>query len=163
MNNIIGFDLDGVVLKPPVPFYDWIKNIDFNFFVSRLRKKDFFKKFFYGGIKVNQQIGDLLNGLKKKGYKIIAISGHSADCEVEVLDCLKTNEIFFNDLHLCPNGNSHKEFKLEKIKETKCSFYIEDRWDIVDFLRKKLGGDCYIIHYHKRRSVAEELKILFNI
>ncbi|MEA2113390.1 MAG: hypothetical protein U9P63_01900 [Patescibacteria group bacterium] len=31
MNNTIGFDLDGVVFNPPVPFYGWIKNIDFNF------------------------------------------------------------------------------------------------------------------------------------
>lgn len=162
MSNIIGFDLDGVVFKPPIPFYGLIKDIDFNFLVSSLRKKDFFKKFFYGGLKVDKRVKELLENLKKKGYKIVAISGHSAECKTELVDCLNKHKIFFHDIYLCPNGDSHKKFKLEKIRETNCVFYVEDRWDIVNFLREKIGGACYIIHYH-RRSVVEELSILFNI
>ncbi|MBU4030619.1 hypothetical protein KJ756_00390 [Patescibacteria group bacterium] len=163
MSNVIGFDLDGVVFRPPVPFYGLIKGIDFNFLVRRLRGKDAFRKFFYDGIKVNRQIKRLLENLEEKGYKIVAISGHSADCEAEVSGCLKRNKIFFNDLYLCPNGRSHKRFKLEKIQETNCLFYVEDRLDIVDFLRKKVGGICHILHYHKKHSVIEELNVLLNL
>jgi len=161
--NIIGFDLDGVVFRPPVPFYGLIKGIDFNFLVSKLKGKNAFRKFFYDGMKINSQIKELLKNLKKKGYKIVAISGHSAECEADVVNCLNRNKIFFHSLYLCPNGDSHKKFKLEKIKETNCAFYVEDRWDIVDFLRKKAGDICHIIHYHKRQSVIEELDALLNL
>lgn len=163
MNNIIGFDLDGVVFKPQVSFYGLIKGINFNFLMSKLKREDVFKEFFHRGIEINNQIKKLLKGLKKNGYKTVAISGHSVDYKAEVADCLKINKIFFNDLHLCPGGNSHKKFKLEKIKETNCVFYIEDKWDIVSFLRKKLGNDCYVIHYREGHSIVNELNILFNI
>ena len=162
MSNVIGFDLDGVVFSPPVPFYNLIKRIDFNFLVRRLKGRDAFRKFFYDSIKVNRQIKRLLENLEKKGYKIVAISGRSADCEADVTNCLNKNKIFFHDLYLCPNSN-HKKFKLKKIRETNCSFYVEDRWDIVSFLRKRLNSDCCVIHYHERHSVADELRILFNI
>ncbi len=163
MSNVIGFDLDGVVFSPPVPFYELIKDIDLNFLVKKLKKKDVFKKLFYGGIKVNGQIKELLENLRERGYKIVIISGHPEECKTELITCLNKHKIFFHDMHLCPDGDSHKEFKLEKIKETNCSFYIEDRWDIVDFLRGKIGSACYIIHYHERYSIINELKILFNI
>ena len=160
---IVGFDLDGVVFNPPLPFYRWVKKINLDFFVYRFRKIAAAKKTFYRLIRVNQPISRIMNQLAENGHKIIIISGHAIECLEEVSNCLKENRIPFNGLSLRPDGNEYSQFKLEEIIKARCSVYIEDRKDIVYFLRRELNDFCQIVHFRNDPTSFIELEKIIQI
>jgi hypothetical protein len=128
---IVGFDLDGVIFNPPLPFYGLIKKINLDFLMYRLKKIGVIKNAFYSTIKVNRGVANILNQLAVYGHRVVIISGHSDECVREVDECLKKNRVPFNGLHLFSEErhksySQFKLFKLEKIIEAACNFYVED-------------------------------------
>jgi FMN phosphatase YigB (HAD superfamily) len=158
---IVGFDLDGVIFNPPLPFYGLIKKINLDFLMYRFRKIVTVKNAFYSFIRVNQSMVKFLNQLNERGYGIVIISGHSNECMEEVNACLRNSGVPFNGLCLFEEKyKSYFQFKLEKIIEAACNFYVEDRLDIVQFLRQRLGDACQIVHYRNKKSLFELKQIL---
>jgi len=163
---IIGFDLDGVIFNPPVPFYGLIKKNNLDFLLHRFRKVATIRNIFYSFIRINQDMVKFLNQLAEGGHRIVIISGHSNEYTEEVSACLRNNGVPFNELCLFSEEYrshsqfSYSQFKLEKIVEERCNLYVEDRLDIVRFLREHLGGICRVIHYRNHRSLIELKQIL---
>ncbi len=145
--RIIGFDLDGVVFLPPTPFYDVVKRIHLDFFVHRLKRFSFIKNSFYNRIKINPVMAEFIGWLADAGHKIVIISGHSDTCLDKIRECLRSNQIYFDELFLRPDGQDYKEFKLEGVVGEKCDIYFEDRKDVVSFLKSRLDNGCQVIHY----------------
>lgn len=158
--KIFGFDLDGVFFVSPIPFYGILKNLDLNPLIKRLKRIAFLKNKFYQSIRIDKEMVVLANQIKQARHKIMIISGHSLGCREEVFNCLKRGKIPFDALHLCPDGHSHKSFKLSKIRETCVDFYVEDRLSIVNFLDENLKGTCKIFHYKDPHSLLELTKTL---
>ncbi len=157
--NIIGIDLDGVIFD--FPFLGFFKRINLDYFIYRvLRKVVILKKAFYRLIKADARIIEILERLAEGGWnKIVIISGHSEECLEEVEGCLRQGKVPFDKLCLCPKGEKLFQFKLKKIIEERCDFYIEDQKRVVRFLRERLKR-CQVIHYKNHQSLFELKKLL---
>jgi uncharacterized HAD superfamily protein len=151
---IVGFDLDGVIFKPVLPLYGMVKRTNLDFLIYRLKKINFVKNYFYKSIKINQPLLKILKQLIKR-HEIIIISGHSDRCVEDVKNCLLKNRVPFNKIYLRFDGEEYFNFKVEKVIETGCNFYVEDRLGIVKLLRQRLNGACRIIHYKNSSSIKE--------
>jgi hypothetical protein len=152
---IFGSDLDGVIFIPPLPFYGLFKRVNFDYFLYRLRRKQTLRNAFYSLIRVDGRVVEILRQVVAQEHEVVIISGHSSECMKEVSVCLKRYNVPFNKLCLCPDGQSYPKFKLDKITELGCNIYLEDRADIVWFLRQHLDGICQIIHYKNHRSLFQ--------
>ena len=157
---VVGFDLDGVIFKPVLPFYGLIKKFNLDFLVYKLRRITSIKNTFYHSIKINRSVAQILKQLESY-HKIVIISGHSEKYREEVRNCLLKNGISFDALLLRPDKSDYFNFKLKKVIETKCDFYIDDRKDLVNYLQRRLNGICRIIYY-KNSSSLTELNLLIT-
>ncbi|MAF20437.1 MAG: hypothetical protein CMI55_02020 [Parcubacteria group bacterium] len=160
--KIYGFDLDGVIFVSPMPFYGALKNLNLDPLFRRLREITFLKDKFYQSIRINEEILALINQIKQAKNRIVIISGHLLECRDEVSNCLRKGGVPFDSLYLCPDGQSHKRFKLAKIRQMDVDVYVEDRLTIVRFLQKYLEEKCQIIYYKGHRSLTQLEKIISN-
>jgi len=155
---IIAFDLDGVVFKSP--FLGFFKRINLDYFIyQNLKRVSILKKIFYQLTRANIKMVEILERLAESGRnKIVIISSHSQECREEVVNCLKKNGVPFDKLHLHLKGDPFK-FKLRKIVEERCDFYIEDQKKVVRFLRENLKR-CQVVHYRNHQPLFELKKLL---
>lgn len=146
---IIGIDLDGVIFNSRAPrlIFFLSKKINLSLLFSFFSRINFFRKNFYNrAIEVNQNMAWVMRKCKNKGWRVVIISGHPSSGRKEIKSWLKKYNIPYDKLCLSPNGRKPKRFKWRKILEYGCDFFIDDNWDIVKYLRKKLRHIC-IVYY----------------
>lgn len=142
----VGFDLDGVLLYNPAriarPVIVFIKKIFF--------KKEV-NKFHYPQTKIQKLIwlmfhkvvfgpalgyGELKKLIKSKKIKAYIITGRNESLINDFNHWLKKLEAnkYFSDCYFNDKNEQPYLFKEKMIKKLKLDLYIEDNWDIVDYL-----------------------------
>jgi FMN phosphatase YigB (HAD superfamily) len=144
---VCGIDIDGVLAE--FPFHRPCERLKLDyFFAYYLRRFRLLNLAFYKLLKVNHKMAEILRKADEYGHKIVAITGHIVSNEKLLKGFLKDNEIPVHELHpMHPiHHRSYFQFKLDKIIETECNLYIEDRADLVKFLATNQAR-CRIIHF----------------
>lgn len=176
----VGFDLDGVILYNPARifrplialtkslFFDHKKPLHFYYPKSKMEK--FFWRFFHlssifpsPGL---DQLEKLINDKKIKAYLITArysFLKKDLDFWIKKLKLKK----YFSGIYYNQKDEQPHLFKEKMIKKLKLDIFVEDNWDIVDYLNKKLNKNSKIfwiynlldrkINYHYKFPVLSQV------
>lgn len=103
---------------------------------------------------VNEPVANLLDTLFNSGKKIIIFTGRDGVCLEETKQWLTRNRIWFHDIFIRPEGNCEKDSIIkERLFEENirgkyyCDFVVDDRDQVVEMWRKKLGLTCLQVDY----------------
>jgi len=103
---------------------------------------------------LNYPVAKLVEIMNRYGHKIILCSGRDESCRDETIKWLKYYQIKYDHLFMRPEKDNRKDSIIkEEIynKHIKDKFYIEfvldDRDQVVDLWRKKLGLPCFQVNY----------------
>jgi len=152
----IGFDLDGVILYNPVRIFrkiitDFLKPLRKKIIHKSVNQKEIFYipkttiiKFIWillhkTSFMINPGYKDLKRLAKNKKIKLYLITGRYSFLKKDLYRWLKRinskkvfNEVFFNK-----KDNQPHFFKKKMIEKLKLDYYVEDNWDIVNYLNNK--------------------------
>jgi len=137
----LALDFDGVIRKWPYPVQKYADFLSPNdilvraklFFLRKLLSKIFMHYF------PTIIDGELIEGIKRKWKgRIIIVTGRYTPEEVEevrkrVLPYLKVDKIYFRE----NPGEYEEKFKERILKLEKVDYFIEDRYFVVNYLRRK--------------------------
>lgn len=103
---------------------------------------------------VNEPIAKLADCLFNSGKKIIIFTGRDGVCLEETKQFLLKNRIWFHDIFIRPAGNGEKDSIIkERLFEENirgkyyCDFVVDDRDQVVEMWRNKLGLTCLQVDY----------------
>lgn len=147
----VGFDLDGVILYNPIrvarPIIAFLKSIFFDhkkpltFYYPKSKLEKFFWRLFHlsslfpaPGTEKIKKLG------KQKKIKAFLITGRYSFLEHDLAQWIKKLKLkdFFAGIYFNKNDEQPHFFKEKMIKKLNLDVYIEDNWDIVNYLKTEM-------------------------
>lgn len=145
----VGFDLDGVLLYNPAriirPFVSYVKRIflhkkKLKFYYPKTRSEKLFWRFVHKSSILNapglHEITRLVNEGKIEAYLITARYNFLGSTVTEWIQKNKLEKTFKGVFYNSKDEQPH-EFKERMIKELNLDIFVEDNFDIVEYISKK--------------------------
>ncbi len=160
----VGVDLDGVVTYNPFritrPAVSFIKSAvlhkkEVGFFIPKNR----WQKLIYETVIVRASFFPAISTKWLKSYsgqkniRLILITGRYAFTKQETLNWLTKWGLtsVFDKIYINEKNEQSHVYKERLIRENKLDYYIDDNWDIADFLRtRNLTKVCWIYNFSDR-------------
>jgi hypothetical protein len=154
---LVGFDLDGVILYNPARifrpvialtkslFFDHKKPLRFYYPKSKVEK--FFWRFFHlSSIFPSPGLTDIKRLIKEKKIKAYLITARYSFLKKDLDFWIKKLKLkkYFSGIYYNQKDEQPHLFKEKMIKKLKFDIFVEDNWDIVDYLNKKLNKQTKI-------------------
>lgn len=149
----VGFDLDGVILYNPIrvarPIIAFFKSIFFNhkkplfFYYPKTKiEKLFWKILHLSSLFPAPGVNEIKKLVKEKKIKAYLITGRYSFLENDFQQWIKKLKLknFFEGIYFNKNDLQPHLFKEKMIKKLNLDIYIEDNWDIVNYLQKTLAN-----------------------
>lgn len=143
----VGFDLDGVILYNPIrvarPIIAFFKSIFFNhkkplfFYYPKTKiEKLFWKILHLSSLFPAPGVNEIKKLVKEKKIKAYLITGRYSFLENDLQQRIKKLKLknFFEGIYFNKNDLQPHLFKEKMIKKLNLDIYIEDNWDIVNYL-----------------------------
>lgn len=143
----VGFDLDGVILYNPIrvarPIIAFFKSIFFNqkkpllFYYPKTKiEKLFWKILHLSSLFPAPGVNEIKKLVKEKKIKAYLITGRYSFLENNLQQRIKKLKLknFFEGIYFNKNDLQPHLFKAKMIKKLNLDIYIEDNWDIVNYL-----------------------------
>lgn len=143
----VGFDLDGVILYNPIrvarPIIAFFKSIFFNhkkplfFYYPKTKiEKLFWKILHLSSLFPALGVNEIKKLVKEKKIKAYLITGRYSFLENDLQQRIKKLKLknFFEGIYFNKNDLQPHLFKEKMIKKLNLDIYIEDNWDIVNYL-----------------------------
>jgi len=153
----VGFDLDGVILYNPArilrPLIAFAKNIFFDhkkpltfYYPNTKIEKIFWRIFHLSSILPSPGLNEIKKLVKEKKIKAYLITARYSFLKKDLDFWIKKLKLkkFFSGIYHNKNDEQPHLFKEKMIKKLKLDIFIEDNWDIVDYLNKKLNKQTKI-------------------
>jgi len=166
----VGFDLDGVLLYNPArivrPLIIFFKRLFLKKEINRFHyPKTRIQKFFWfflhkSSIFIAPGLNDIKKLVKEKkisAYIITARYEFLKDDFYHWLDKIEAKK-YFTGYYFNNNNEQPHIFKARKIKELRLDLFIEDNWDIVNYLSKKTDTKIYWIYNLLDRNIKYKFK-----
>lgn len=180
----IGFDFDGVLFYNPIrllrPVLDLVKKYILHvpsttFYVAKTKNSHAIMRLVHASsFMPNVGLRDFLALIDHPKYEVFVVTARQAFLLPDLYLLLKIYNVHIpHNIIYC---NKHDEqahvFKERMMKKLKLDFYVEDNWDIVDYLRQKTKTrvvwlfnriDKLIIHdTFKAPNVKEAVKLILR-
>jgi uncharacterized HAD superfamily protein len=155
--KVYGFDIDGVISNIAWFVPSRILQIVFHFIFE---VKFFWKLYNQYFRKVNGKIYRVMAEVKKRGHKIIIVSGNPEWRRPEIEEWLERKNVPYDKLFLAPAGTTNVAgWKRDTLEKENCLYFLDDVVDVVACINR--AEKCRAIWY-QRQLAKEILKILFS-
>lgn len=147
----VGFDLDGVILYNPIritrPIIAFLKSIFFNhkkpltFYYPKSKLEKFFWRLFHlSSLFPSPGTQNIKELVKQKKIKAYLITGRYSFLENDLQHWVKKLKLkrYFQGIYFNKNDEQPHFFKEKIIKKLKLDIFVEDNWDIVNYLKTQM-------------------------
>ena len=146
----VGFDLDGVILYNPVrivrPIIAFFKNVflhkkELIFYYPKSPVSQWFWKLFHkSSIFISPGVNDLKMLVKQKKIKAYIVTARYDFLGSELKQWVKKNKFnsIFSGIYYNSQNKQPHFFKENMIKKLDLDVFVEDNWDIVDYLSNSI-------------------------
>jgi hypothetical protein len=153
----VGFDLDGVILYNPArifrPMIALIKSLFFDhkkplhFYYPKSKAEKFFWRFFHlSSIFPSPGLNEIKRLIRERKIKAYLVTARYSFLKKDLDFWIKKLKLkkYFSGIYYNQKDEQPHLFKEKMIKKLKLDIFVEDNWDIVDYLNKKLNKQTKI-------------------